>query len=61
VEAHLTPAGLTLMREAQATHFASVQERFFDALRPGELETLAGVFGRFSPRAAETCTVADES
>ena len=25
VEAHLTPAGLTLMREAQETHFASVQ------------------------------------
>jgi DNA-binding MarR family transcriptional regulator len=57
VEAHLTPAGLTLMREAQGTHFASVQERFFDALRPGELETLATVFGRFSPRAAEACTV----
>jgi len=60
VEAHLTPAGLALMREAQATHFASVQERFFDALRPGELETLAAVFGRFSPRAAEACTVADD-
>jgi DNA-binding MarR family transcriptional regulator len=60
VEAHLTPAGLTLMREAQETHFASVQQRFFDALRPGELETLAAVFGRFSPRAAEACTVADD-
>jgi DNA-binding MarR family transcriptional regulator len=57
VEAHLTPAGLTLMREAQDTHFASVQQRFFDELRPGELDTLAAVFGRFSPRAAETCTV----
>jgi DNA-binding MarR family transcriptional regulator len=61
VEAHLTPTGLTLMREAQATHFASVQERFFEALRPGELETLAAVFGRFSPRAAEQCTVADDA
>ena len=60
VEAHLTPAGLTLMREAQATHFASVQRRFFDELQPGELEALAGVFGRFSPRAAETCTVPDD-
>jgi DNA-binding MarR family transcriptional regulator len=59
VEARLTPAGLTLMREAQATHFASVQQRFFDELRPGELATLAAVFGRFSPRAADTCTVAD--
>jgi DNA-binding MarR family transcriptional regulator len=55
VEARLTPAGVTLMREAQATHFASVQQRFFDELRPGELETLAAVFGRFSPRAAEAC------
>jgi DNA-binding MarR family transcriptional regulator len=59
VEAHLTPAGLGLMREAQETHFASVQERFFDTLGPGELETLAAVFGRFSPRAADSCTVAD--
>lgn len=59
VEAHLTPAGLTLMREAQETHFASVQERFFNELRPGELETLVAVFGRFSPRAADACTVPD--
>src|ERR1700742_588341 len=57
VEAHLTPAGPTLMRQAQATHFASVQQRFFDALAPGELEVLAAVFGRFSPRAAQACTV----
>jgi DNA-binding MarR family transcriptional regulator len=56
VEAWLTPGGLTLMREAQATHFASVQQRFFEQLGPGELETLAAVFGRFSPRAAEACT-----
>lgn len=61
VEAHLTPAGLKLMREAQETHFASVQERFFDTLRPGELETLAAVFGRFSPRAADACTVAGDA
>ncbi len=60
VEAHLTAAGLTLMRDAQATHFASVQQRFFDGLRPEELDTLAAVFGRFSPRAAESCTAADE-
>jgi len=55
VEARLTASGLALVREAQATHFASVQQRFFDALRPGELETLAAVFGRFSPRAADSC------
>lgn len=61
VEAHLTPTGRKLMREAQATHFASVQQRFFEALRPGELETLAAVFGRFSPRAADSCTVDGDS
>jgi DNA-binding MarR family transcriptional regulator len=56
VEAHLTADGLTLAREAQATHFASVQHRFFDHLHPGELEALAAVFGRLSPRPAATCT-----
>ncbi len=56
VEAHLTDRGLRLAREAQATHFASVQQRFFDQLQPGELEVLAGVFGRLSPRAAAACT-----
>jgi hypothetical protein len=60
VEAHLTPAGLALMRDAQETHFASVQRRFFDALSRGEVETLAAVFGRFSPRAADSCTVAGD-
>jgi DNA-binding MarR family transcriptional regulator len=56
VEAHLTPAGLELMRSAQQTHFASVQQRFFDRLQDGELEVLAAVFARFAPRAGETCT-----
>ena len=56
VEAHLTKHGLSLAREAQATHFASVQRRFFDKLEPGELEVLADVFGRLSPRPAATCT-----
>lgn len=55
VEAHLTPAGLTLVREAQATHFASVQERFFEQLSGEELDVLARVFARFAPRAAEAC------
>lgn len=57
VEAHLTDAGLRLTREAQATHFASVQQRFFDTLAPGELEVLGRVFGRLAPRAAGGCTV----
>ncbi len=56
VEAHLTPAGLALMRAAQETHFASVQRDFFDRLEPGELDVLAEVFGRLAPRAAATCT-----
>jgi len=46
VEAHLTGAGLALAREAQASHFASVQACFFDQLSPDELATLARVFAR---------------
>jgi DNA-binding MarR family transcriptional regulator len=46
VEAHLTGAGLALAREAQASHFASVQACFFDQLSPDELVTLARVFAR---------------
>lgn len=56
VEAHLTENGLNLAREAQATHFASVQQRFFDQLEPGELEVVAAVFGRLAPRGAAACT-----
>ncbi len=56
VEAHLTDAGLALARAAQATHFASVNARFFDQLSPEELGTLADVFGRLAPRAAAACT-----
>jgi DNA-binding MarR family transcriptional regulator len=56
VEAHLTGAGLELARAAQATHFASVRRRFFDELSPAEVETLASVFARFAPRAADACT-----
>jgi len=53
VEAHLTNAGLELAREAQASHFASVQECFFDRLSPNELATLARVFARLgAPPAA---------
>jgi DNA-binding MarR family transcriptional regulator len=59
VEAHLTDEGLGLARDAQATHFASVKDRFFDKLEPGELDVLANVFGRLSPRPAATCTATD--
>src|SRR3954447_12583578 len=56
VYAQLLPAGLDLVREAQASHFAGVQARFFEQLSHGEIETLAAVFGRFVPRDAAPCT-----
>ena len=56
VEAHLLDEGLELIRNAQGSHFASVQERFFAQLSQDELETLAAVFSRFAPRAASDCT-----
>lgn len=56
VEAHLLQAGLNLVREAQSSHFESVQKRFFAQLSQTEIEMLAGVFGRFAPRAASACT-----
>ncbi len=55
----LTDDGLALAREAQATHFAGVQERFFSRLDESEIATLAGVFSRFAPQAAEACTTSD--
>lgn len=60
VEAHLTQDGLSLVREAQVTHFASVRRRFFDQLAPAELTVLAAVFGRFAPRAAAACDVGED-
>ena len=56
VEAHLTQAGLDLVRHAQASHFESVQQRFFAQLSPAEIATLASVFSRFAPRAPGACT-----
>lgn len=53
--AWLTPAGLELAREAQATHFAGVQQRFFDRLRPEQVEALAEAFGCFADGAAASC------
>jgi DNA-binding MarR family transcriptional regulator len=55
INAHLTDAGLELAREAQAAHFAAVQERFFDHLSDAEVDTLAAVFARFAPGAAAAC------
>jgi DNA-binding MarR family transcriptional regulator len=56
INAQLTDAGLELARTAQGSHFAAVQERFFDQLAPAEVATLAAVFARFAPRAARECT-----
>ena len=54
--AWLTDAGLDLLRAAQASHFAAVQQSFFDLMDPEEVATLAAIFGRFAPRAADACT-----
>jgi DNA-binding MarR family transcriptional regulator len=56
INAHLTPAGNTLAREAQTTYLAAVQRTFFDALSVPEVEALASVFARFAPHAAAACT-----
>jgi DNA-binding MarR family transcriptional regulator len=56
VEAHLTDPGLELVRRAQGSHFAAVQQRFFAQLSAEEIETLAAVFARFAPRAAAACS-----
>jgi DNA-binding MarR family transcriptional regulator len=58
VHAQITSAGLALVRSAQATHFASVQAMFFDLLEADEIATLASVFGRFAPSAADACDTA---
>jgi DNA-binding MarR family transcriptional regulator len=59
INVQLTEAGLALAREAQATHFAGVQARFFDRLSDDDVRTLASVFARFAPRAAEGCTAGE--
>jgi DNA-binding MarR family transcriptional regulator len=56
VEGHLTDEGLKLVRCAQRAHFESVQRNFFEQLSPDEIATLAAVFSRFAPRAAEACS-----
>ena len=55
VNAVLLPAGLDLAREAHADHLAALQERFFAHMSADEQDTLAAVFARFAPGAAEAC------
>lgn len=59
VEGHLTDAGLALVRRAQGSHFASVQQQFFERLNAEEIQLLASIFSRFAPRSAEACTAAE--
>ena len=59
-DAHLTEAGFSYTLQTQATHVAFVQEHFFKQLGPEEIATLAEVFKRFAPRAAEACTAGAE-
>ena len=54
--AWLTDAGVELLRAAQATHFAGVQQRFFDHMDPEEVAALAAAFSRFAPDGASSCT-----
>lgn len=58
VEAHLTDAGARVVAEAEAAHADAVREQFLSHLSEEEAATLARVFARFAPRAAEACAVA---
>jgi DNA-binding MarR family transcriptional regulator len=60
VEGHLTADGLQLVQSAQRAHFEAVQRNFFEQLSDDEIATLAAVFSRFAPRAAESCSVAEQ-
>jgi DNA-binding MarR family transcriptional regulator len=55
INAHLTASGAELLRAAEQTHRATIQQLFFDQVSVGEVETLAGVFARFAPGAAAAC------
>jgi DNA-binding MarR family transcriptional regulator len=58
VQGQLTNAGLELVRQAQRTHFASVQRRFFEQLSDEDVATLARIFTKFAPVDAGACTAA---
>jgi DNA-binding MarR family transcriptional regulator len=61
VQGELTDAGLDLVKRAQASHFASVQRRFFAQLSDDQVATLAEIFSRFAPAGPEACTVGAEA
>jgi DNA-binding MarR family transcriptional regulator len=60
VEGHLTDAGMEVVRRAQKAHFESVHRSFFEQLSAEEIATLASVFSRFAPRAADACSTSGE-
>jgi len=60
VEAHLTAQGAAVARAAEAAHADAVRERFLTQLSEDEVATLARVFRRFAPRAAEACAAVPE-
>jgi DNA-binding MarR family transcriptional regulator len=62
VEAHLTDAGVAVVDAAETAHAEGVRERFLSQLSEEEVATLASVFRRFAPKAAEACAaVQDEA
>ena len=59
VEAHLTDAGAEVARAAEAAHAQAVRDRFLAQLSENEVATLAAVFRRFAPGAAEACALVE--
>lgn len=57
VEAHLTVEGARVVAAAEAAHAEAVREQFLSHMSEDEAATLARVFARFAPRAAEACAV----
>jgi DNA-binding MarR family transcriptional regulator len=51
----LTDAGAELLADAQETHFAGVEERFFGRLSEEEVAVLAEIFARFVPPGRDPC------
>jgi DNA-binding MarR family transcriptional regulator len=60
VEAHLTPLGEQVVADAEAAHAAAVRDQFLSQMSEEEAATLARVFARFAPRAAQACAVGQE-
>jgi DNA-binding MarR family transcriptional regulator len=54
--AHLTAAGLALVREAQATHRAGVERRFFAQLSEEQVAALAAAFTSLLGGAVPACS-----